>query len=79
MLKKRRIFLAINSSISEELDQSCNQNLHCLLWQPVWYTEMVVHCRILHVTVSRSIKPVIIPQNYTEKFYVFLTKADIFT
>ena len=57
-------------------------NLHCLLWQPVWYAKMVVHCQMLQVTVSRSIKPVITSKNmtkYEEKVHLFLTKANIFT
>ena len=51
----------------------------------VSYTKMVVHCRILQATVSKSIKPVVtskLQRKMTkdeEKVHVFLTKADIFT
>ena len=55
-----------------------SENLCHLLWQPVWYAKMVVHCQILQVTVSRSTKSVI-TQKYEEKVHTFLTKADIFT
>ena len=72
MLKKRR-FLAINSSISEELDQSCNQKpaLSPLATSLVYKNGCSL--RILQVTVSRSINLLLL-QNCTEKF---LTKADI--
>ena len=62
-------------------DVTAIRNLHCLLWQPIWYAKMVVHCRILQVTVSKSIKPVITSKlhrkmtKYEEKVHVFLTKA----
>ena len=70
MLKKRR-FLAVNSSISGGAGSKLQK--------------MVVHCRILQATVSRSIKPVITSKlqrkmtKYEEKVHVSLTKADVFT
>ena len=85
MLKKRH-FLTVNSSISGGAGPKLQpKNLHCPLWQPVWYTKMVVHCRILQATVSWSTKPVITSKlqrkmtKYEEKAHVSLTKADIST
>ena len=84
MLKKPR-FLAVNSSISGGAGSKLQSETSTVSFGlPVWYPKMVVHCRILQVTVSRSIKPVITSElhrkmKYEEKVHVFLTKADIFT
>ena len=86
MLKKGR-FLAVNSSISGGAGSKLQSETCTVSFgnQSAWYTKMVVHCRILQATVSRSIKPVITSKlqrkmtKYEERVHVFLTKADIFT
>ena len=68
------------------MDQSCNQKpaLSPLATSLVCKNGCSLP-RILEVTVSRSIKPVITSKlqrkmtKYEEKLHVFLTKADIFT
>ena len=85
MLEKRH-FLAVNSSISGGAGSKLQSETCTVSFgNQSGMQKLVVHCRILQVTVSRSIKPVITSKlqrkmtKYEEKVHVFLTKADIFT